>query len=79
MEWAASLKTWNVPKTPHHHPARPVGIIWCCFLPLAPARTRLVLMAVPFSLVGGILALIRHINLSVSAAVGFISCPASRS
>ncbi|MBI3400901.1 MAG: efflux RND transporter permease subunit [Acidobacteria bacterium] len=34
----------------------------------------LVLLNVPFSLVGGILALyIRHINLSVSAAVGFIS------
>jgi len=34
----------------------------------------LVLMNVPFSLVGGIVALyIRHINLSVSAAVGFIS------
>lgn len=34
----------------------------------------LVLMSVPFSLVGGILALwIRGINLSVSAAVGFIS------
>jgi heavy metal efflux system protein len=35
----------------------------------------LVLINVPFSLVGGILALyVRHINLSVSAAVGFISC-----
>ena len=34
----------------------------------------LVLMNVPFSLVGGIVALyLRHINLSVSAAVGFIS------
>ena len=34
----------------------------------------LVLLNVPFSLVGGILALyLRHINLSVSAAVGFIS------
>ncbi len=34
----------------------------------------LVLMNVPFSLVGGVLFLyIRHINLSVSAAVGFIS------
>ena len=34
----------------------------------------LVLVNVPFSLVGGILALkLRHINLSVSAAVGFIS------
>jgi cobalt-zinc-cadmium resistance protein CzcA len=34
----------------------------------------LVMMNVPFSLVGGILALyLRHINLSVSAAVGFIS------
>jgi cobalt-zinc-cadmium resistance protein CzcA len=34
----------------------------------------LVLMSVPFSLVGGIVALwIRDINLSVSAAVGFIS------
>jgi cobalt-zinc-cadmium resistance protein CzcA len=34
----------------------------------------LVLMSVPFSLVGGIVALwVRGINLSVSAAVGFIS------
>jgi heavy metal efflux system protein len=34
----------------------------------------LVLLNVPFSLVGGVLALyMRHINLSVSAAVGFIS------
>ena len=34
----------------------------------------LVMMNVPFSLVGGILFLyLRHINLSVSAAVGFIS------
>ena len=34
----------------------------------------LVLLNVPFSLVGGVLALyLRHINLSVSAAVGFIS------
>ena len=34
----------------------------------------LVLLNVPFSLVGGIVALwLRHINLSVSAAVGFIS------
>ena len=38
------------------------------------AYAGLVLMNVPFSLVGGIVALyLRHINLSVSAAVGFIS------
>ena len=40
----------------------------------SPKYAGLVLMNVPFSLVGGIVALyIRHINLSVSAAVGFIS------
>ncbi|MEP7352052.1 MAG: efflux RND transporter permease subunit, partial [Acidobacteriota bacterium] len=40
----------------------------------SPKYAGLVLMNVPFSLVGGILFLyIRHINLSVSAAVGFIS------
>lgn len=39
-----------------------------------PAYAGIVMMNVPFSLVGGILALyIRNINLSVSAAVGFIS------
>jgi cobalt-zinc-cadmium resistance protein CzcA len=40
----------------------------------SPKYAGLVMMNVPFSLVGGILFLyIRHINLSVSAAVGFIS------
>jgi cobalt-zinc-cadmium resistance protein CzcA len=40
----------------------------------SPKYAGLVLMNVPFSLVGGILFLyLRHINLSVSAAVGFIS------
>jgi cobalt-zinc-cadmium resistance protein CzcA len=40
----------------------------------SPVYAGLVLMNVPFSLVGGILFLwLRHINLSVSAAVGFIS------
>ena len=40
----------------------------------SPKYAGLVLMNVPFSLVGGVLFLyIRHINLSVSAAVGFIS------
>lgn len=40
----------------------------------SPIYAGLVLMNVPFSLVGGIALLwIRHINLSVSAAVGFIS------
>jgi cobalt-zinc-cadmium resistance protein CzcA len=40
----------------------------------SPTYAGLVLMNVPFSLVGGILALyLRGINLSVSAAVGFIS------
>jgi heavy metal efflux system protein len=40
----------------------------------SPTYAGLVMMNVPFSLVGGILFLyIRHINLSVSAAVGFIS------
>jgi heavy metal efflux system protein len=40
----------------------------------APAYAGLVLMTVPFSLVGGIVFLwLRGINLSVSAAVGFIS------
>jgi heavy metal efflux system protein len=40
----------------------------------SPKYAGLVLMNVPFSLVGGMLFLyIRHINLSVSAAVGFIS------
>lgn len=40
----------------------------------SPRDAGLVLMNVPFSLVGGVLFLyIRHINLSVSAAVGFIS------
>src|SRR5205085_8010927 len=40
----------------------------------SPAYAGLVLMNVPFSLVGGILFLhMRGINLSVSAAVGFIS------
>lgn len=39
-----------------------------------PVHAGLVLMNVPFSLVGGVLFLwLRHINLSVSAAVGFIS------
>jgi len=53
-----------------------VGIIWVLLFFTFGSSTHagLVLMAVPFSLVGGILALlIRHINLSVSAAVGFIS------
>ncbi len=40
----------------------------------SPIYAGLVMMNVPFSLVGGILFLyLRHINLSVSAAVGFIS------
>lgn len=40
----------------------------------SPKYAGLVMMNVPFSLVGGILFLyLRHINLSVSAAVGFIS------
>jgi heavy metal efflux system protein len=40
----------------------------------SPKYAGMVMMNVPFSLVGGILFLyIRHINLSVSAAVGFIS------
>lgn len=40
----------------------------------SPKYAGLVMMNVPFSLVGGIIALtMRHINLSVSAAVGFIS------
>jgi cobalt-zinc-cadmium resistance protein CzcA len=40
----------------------------------SPVYAGLVMMNVPFSLVGGILFLyLRHINLSVSAAVGFIS------
>lgn len=40
----------------------------------SPKYAGLVMLNVPFSLVGGILFLyIRHINLSVSAAVGFIS------
>ncbi len=40
----------------------------------SPKYAGIVLMNVPFSLVGGILFLyLRHINLSVSAAVGFIS------
>ncbi|HKA55171.1 MAG TPA: CusA/CzcA family heavy metal efflux RND transporter [Candidatus Binatia bacterium] len=40
----------------------------------SPVYAGLVLMNVPFSLVGGVVALfLRHINLSVSAAVGFIS------
>jgi cobalt-zinc-cadmium resistance protein CzcA len=40
----------------------------------SPKYAGLVMMNVPFSLVGGIVFLyIRHINLSVSAAVGFIS------
>ncbi len=40
----------------------------------SPTYAGLVLMNVPFSLVGGIVFLyLRHINLSVSAAVGFIS------
>lgn len=40
----------------------------------SPKYAGLVLMNVPFSLVGGILFLrLRHINLSVSSAVGFIS------
>ncbi|MFI5179085.1 MAG: efflux RND transporter permease subunit [Vicinamibacterales bacterium] len=40
----------------------------------SPGYAGLVLLNVPFSLVGGIVALYaRHINLSVSAAVGFIS------
>ena len=40
----------------------------------SPTYAGLVMMNVPFSLVGGIIFLyVRHINLSVSAAVGFIS------
>jgi heavy metal efflux system protein len=40
----------------------------------SPKYAGLVMMNVPFSLVGGVLFLyLRHINLSVSAAVGFIS------
>jgi cobalt-zinc-cadmium resistance protein CzcA len=45
-----------------------------CFAFGSPAYAGLVLLNVPFSLVGGIVALyLRDINLSVSAAVGFIS------
>ena len=44
------------------------------FMFRSPRYAGLVMMNVPFSLVGGILFLyMRHINLSVSAAVGFIS------
>ncbi len=53
-----------------------IGIIWVLlfFTFGSPGYATLVLMTVPFSLVGGIVALLwRDINLSVSAAVGFIS------
>jgi cobalt-zinc-cadmium resistance protein CzcA len=53
-----------------------VGIIWILlfFAFGSSAYASLVLMTVPFSLAGGIAALLwRDINLSVSAAVGFIS------
>jgi heavy metal efflux system protein len=53
-----------------------IGIIFILlfFMFGSPKYAGLVMMNVPFSLVGGILFLyIRHINLSVSAAVGFIS------
>lgn len=53
-----------------------IGIIFVLlfFMFGSPLDAGLVLMNVPFSLVGGVLFLyIRHINLSVSAAVGFIS------
>src|SRR4029077_9929883 len=48
------------------------GLLYCTFGSATDAG--LVLLNVPFSLVGGIVALyLRGINLSVSAAVGFIS------
>ena len=53
-----------------------IGIIFILlfFMFGSPKYAGLVMLNVPFSLVGGILFLyIRHINLSVSAAVGFIS------
>lgn len=53
-----------------------IGIIWVLLFFTFGSTTyaSLVLMTVPFSLVGGIVALLwRNINLSVSAAVGFIS------
>lgn len=53
-----------------------IGIIWVLLFFMFGSTTyaSLVLMTVPFSLVGGIVALLqRDINLSVSAAVGFIS------
>ena len=53
-----------------------IGIIFVLlfFMFGSPRYAGLVLMNVPFSLVGGVLFLyLRHINLSVSAAVGFIS------
>ena len=53
-----------------------IGIIWVLLFFAFGSTTyaSLVLMTVPFSLVGGIVALLwREINLSVSAAVGFIS------
>jgi len=53
-----------------------IGIIFILlfFMFSSPKYAGLVMMNVPFSLVGGILFLyLRHINLSVSAAVGFIS------
>ena len=37
------------------------------------------MLNVPFSLVGGLFLYFRDINLSVSAAVGFIACSESRS
>ena len=53
-----------------------IGIIFVLlfFMFGSPVYAGLVMLNVPFSLVGGILFLyLRHINLSVSAAVGFIS------
>ena len=53
-----------------------IGIIWALlfFTFGSTGYASLVLMTVPFSLVGGIIGLLlRNINLSVSAAVGFIS------
>ncbi len=48
------------------------GLLYCAFG--SPLRAALVLANVPFSIVGGVVALyLRGINLSVSAAVGFIS------